>query len=138
MTKHNRRRSTKSQSRRRRTQKRVYRGGNGNYSSAATYGSYVNGGTNSQFDRVFNSPSQSASSIGAQGQNANMSAGVPNETNLALAQGGGRRRKNHSRRNKRGGVLGPIINQAIVPFGILAMQQRYKRKSNKSSNYRKR
>ena len=138
MTKHHRRRSTKSHSRRRRTQKRVYRGGNGNYSSGATYGSYVNGGMNSQFDRVFNSPSQSASSIGAQGQNANMSAGVPTAANLALAQGGGRRRKHHSRRNKRGGVLGPIINQAIVPFGILAMQQRYKRNSNKSPHSRKR
>ena len=137
MTKHNRRRSAKSHSRRRRTQKRVHRGGNGNYSSATTYGSYVNGGMNSQFDRVFNSPSQSASSIGAQGQNANMSVGVPNDTNLALAQGGGRRRKNH-RRSKRGGVLGPVISQAIVPFGILAMQQRYKRKSNKSTQSRKR
>ena len=138
MTKHHRRRSTKSHSRRRRTQKRVYRGGNGNYSSGATYGSYVNGGMNSQFDRVFNSPSQSASSIGAQGQNANMSAGVPTAANLALAQGGGRRRKNHSRRSKRGGVLGPVISQAIVPFGILAMQQRYKRNSNKSHHSRKR
>lgn len=137
MTKYHRRRSTKSHSRRRRTQKRVYRGGNGNYSSAATYGSYVNGGMNPQFDRVFNSPSQSNVSIGAQGQNSNMSVGVPNENNLALVQGGGRRRKHRSRRSKRGGVLGPIINQAIVPFGILAMQQRYKRNS-KSHHSRKR
>ena len=138
MTKHHRRRSTKSHSRRRRTQKRVHRGGNGNYSSATTYGSYVNGGMNTQIDRVFNSPGQSASSIGAQGQNANMSAGVPTVANLALAQGGGRRRKHNSRRSKRGGVLGPVISQAIVPFGILAMQQRYKRKSNKSHHSRKR
>lgn len=135
MTKHHRK-STKSHSRRRRTQKRVHRGGN--YSSAATYGSYVNGGMNSQFDRVFNSPSQSASSIGAQGQNANTSVGVPTASNLALAQAGGRRRKNNSRKNKRGGVLGSVISQAIVPFGILAMQQRYKRKSNKSTHSRKR
>jgi hypothetical protein len=32
-------------------------------------------------------------------------------------------------KSRRGGFLGSLINQAIVPFGILGMQQSYKRKS---------
>lgn len=133
-TKHHKK-GTKTRTHRRKTNKRVHHGGNGNYSSAATYGSYVNGGMNDQFNRVMNSPSQSNVSIGAQGQNSNLSAGNPNESNLALVQGGGRRnrtKKHRSRTSKHGGVLGPIIKQAIVPFGILAMQQKYKRKSTHS------
>lgn len=38
------------------------------------------------------------------------------------------RRKTH----KRGGFLGEIINQAIVPFGIFGLQQTYKKKGGKS------
>jgi len=35
------------------------------------------------------------------------------------------------RKNKsiRGGFLGSIINQALVPFGLLAAQQTYRKKS---------
>jgi hypothetical protein len=43
-----------------------------------------------------------------------------------------RRYKPHSRTKKpptfKGGMWGHIVKQAIVPFGILAMQQKYKRK----------
>jgi hypothetical protein len=31
-------------------------------------------------------------------------------------------------KSRRGGFLGSLINQAIVPFGILGMQQSYRRK----------
>jgi hypothetical protein len=107
--------------RRRGTRKisRKYRGGTGNapspssYSSAASYQEAVNGGTNAQYDRVFSQSSGNASSsnaiVGIQGQKA------------------GARRSNR-RRSKRGGFWGSIINQAIVPFSILGMQQSYRRK----------
>jgi len=32
------------------------------------------------------------------------------------------------RKSRRGGFLGSIINEAIVPFSILGMQQTYKKK----------
>jgi hypothetical protein len=117
---------------------RVRRGGGhkrrhrmrGGYSSASTYGDYVNGNENVQFDRVFSQSGPYASvpgnmSIGAQGQNANM-AGMPNANSLALIQNAGSR---HSRK-RRGGFLGEVINQALVPASLLTMQQTYKR--NKS------
>jgi hypothetical protein len=79
------------------------------YSSAASYQEAVNGSANSQYSRVFDqagNSSQSNAIVGIQGQRA------------------GKRR----RHSKRGGFLGQVINQAIVPFGILGMQQTYRRK----------
>ena len=32
-------------------------------------------------------------------------------------------------KSRRGGFLGSLINQAIVPFGILAAQQTYRKRS---------
>ena len=86
------------------------------YSSASTYGLAVNGSGNSQYDRVFNQGGkdgsfQSNAIIGLQGQRA------------------GKRRSSRSSRGRRGGFWGQIINQAIVPFGILGMQQTYRKKS---------
>jgi hypothetical protein len=113
--------------------RRHKRGGSGSYSSASSYNTYVNGNENSQFDRVFSQSGPYASvpgnmSIGAQGQNANM-AGAPNANNLALIQTAGKGKK-------RGGNFGTIINQALVPASLLAMQQNYKR--NKSQKAGKR
>jgi hypothetical protein len=94
---------------------RKHRGGSGapnpsSYSSATTYQEAVNGGTNSQYNRVFDqsssNTSQSNAIVGLQGQRA-----------------GSRRR--HS---KRGGFWGSVINQALVPFALLGMQQSYRRK----------
>jgi len=113
--KHSRRRGSKSK-----------RGGS-SYSSASSYGEYVNGGDNAQFSRVFSTSGPYANiqgnvSIGAQGQNANQPS-VPNAQNLSLIQKAGRRS-----RSRRGGLWGSVINQAIVPFSILGMQQTYRRK----------
>ena len=85
------------------------KGGN-SYSSASSYGSYVNGNGNAQFSRVFDKGGQYGNipgnaMIGAQGQKA------------------GRRRRT---RRKRGGNLIPIISQAVVPLSVLGMQQSYK------------
>ena len=40
-------------------------------------------------------------------------------------------------KSRRGGFLGSLINQAIVPFSILGMQQSYKRKRRGGSKTRK-
>jgi hypothetical protein len=109
------------------------------YSSESTYGSYVNGSQNSQYDRTFSQAGPYGSVpgnliIGAQGQNATMQ-GTPNANSLALIQRAGSRRKRMMRRTKkrRGGFLGEVINQAIVPFALLGMQQSYRRNKNRSS-----
>ena len=97
---------------------RKHRGGSSanpsSYSSASTYGMAVNGSGDSQFNRVFGNGGNSNIITGVQGQNA----GIP--ATLAQKAGG--------KRSKRGGFWGQIINQAIVPFGILGLQQTYRRK----------
>ena len=108
----------------RKSRSRSYKGGSGNYSSASTYGSYVNGSGDSQYSRVFDQTSdagrQSNVIIGAQGQWAQQPHG-PNAQNLSLIQSAGKRR------NKRGGLWGEVINQAVVPFTLLGLQQNYGR-----------
>ena len=103
----------------------------GSYTSGSTYGSYVNGTGNEQFARTFDSTGPYAARagaeyVGAQGQNAQQ-FGTPSAQNLSLIQSAGKRR-----RSRRGGFLelGGIINQAIVPFSILGMQQTYRKKSH--------
>jgi len=112
---------------------RKHRGGSSanpsSYSSASTYGMAVNGSGDSQFNRVFSqsgmdSRSQSNTIVGVQGQNA----GIP--ATLAQKAGG--------KRSKKGGFWGQIINQAIVPFGILGLQQTYRRKRSGGGKTRRR
>jgi hypothetical protein len=105
-----------------RRHRRSQRGGN--YTSASTYGSYVNGTGDQQFSRTFDQSGPFANRIGAeyvgaQGQNANQAA----QPNIELIQSAGGRGK-----SKRGGLWGEVINQAIVPFTILAAQQTYRKK----------
>jgi len=105
-----------------RRHRRSQRGGN--YTSASTYGSYVNGTGNQQFSRTFDQSGPFANRIGseyvgAQGQNAQQQ-GTPTNTQLVQSAGG--------RKSKRGGLWGEVINQAIVPLSILGMQQTYRKK----------
>ena len=107
---------------------RRYKKAGSPYSSASSYSEYVNGSENAQYNRVFNTSGPYANipgniSIGAQGQNSHQQ-GTPSAQNLALIQKAGKSR----RRRKRGGLWGSVINQAIVPFSLLGMQQSYKRK----------
>jgi hypothetical protein len=100
------------------------------YSSASTYGMAVNGTGDSQFDRVFSQSGmdgrfQSNTIVGAQGQNL----GLP----PTLAQKAGGRR-----RSKKGGFWGEVINQAVVPFGILGLQQTYGKKRHSGGKTRRR
>jgi len=103
----------------------------GAYTSAATYGMEVNGPLSSQISRTFdvNGPFGSrvgSEYVGAQGQWSTQPAS-PTAAQLALIQSAGRRKR---RRSKRGGFLGPVISQAIVPATLLGMQQTYRRKGN--------
>lgn len=110
----------------RRSRRHRQRGG---ATSAATYGMEVNGSGPDQYARTFSMDSQYAGRfgseyVGAQGQWANQPA-TPTLDQLALIQSAGKRR-----RGKRGGFLGPVISQAIVPATILGMQQTYGRNRN--------
>lgn len=116
----------------RRHRRKSTRGG-ASYSSAASYNNYVNGSENDQYTRTLSQsgPYGNVSGniiIGAQGQNSHY-AGMPNSQQLSLIQKAGKRT-----RGKRGGVWGSVINQAIVPFGLLGLQQSYKGKGSKMMN----
>ena len=108
-------------SRRHSSRSRRHRGGAdapnpSSYSSGASYGVAVNGPTvEGQFDRTF------------------MGNGPANYTGVQGQMTGGRRS-----RRRRGGFLGEIINQAIVPFGIFSIQQTYKKKSHGGKTRRRR
>jgi hypothetical protein len=115
-----RNRSRRNRSRRNRTMS------GGSYTSASSYGEYVNGSGGSQWTRTMDQSGpygqiQGNVIIGAQGQNVASASQIPNAGQLALVQKAGRRRR-------RGGFLGEVVNQAIVPLSILGMQQTYRRK----------
>jgi hypothetical protein len=117
------RRSSRRHSRRH--SRGIKKGGSGNYSSASSYGTYVNGSGNDQFNRVFETAGrQSNVLVGAQGQ-WSQPPNAPSAQNLTKIQSAGK-----SRRKRKGGFFGEIIKQAVVPFGILALQQSYKRKKH--------
>jgi hypothetical protein len=116
-----------SRSRRHRSKARSYKGGS--YTSASSYGTYVNGTPESQFSRTFDATGPYASRIGseyvgAQGQWSQQPAG-PSAEQLNLVQSAGKRK----RKSRRGGFFGEVINQAIVPFALLGLQQTYKKKT---------
>ena len=148
---------------------RTQKGGSGNYSSASTYGSYVNGTADSQYARVFqqtgpNAANQSNVIVGAQGQWSHQ-PGVPSAQSMTLVQSAGKSRARSASRSrsqararsasrgrarsasrarfasrarsasrgKSGGFFGSVINQAIVPFSLLAMQQSYRKKGGRKT-----
>lgn len=109
----------------RRHRSRKYRGGAG----ATEYAQGVVGSANSQFSRTFDQSGPYGQVpgnliIGAQGQNVIPASQMPTSANLASVQSAGRR---HGR-SRRGGFLGEVINQAIVPFALVGMQNTYRRK----------
>lgn len=103
--------------------RRHKRGGAGaaspsSYSDAQSFMRATVGTGNQQYDNVFlssrNANSNSGAIVGLQGQKAGT-----------------------KRRRKRGGLWGQIINQAIVPFSILGMQQTYRRKRHGGKHTRR-
>ena len=125
---------------------RKYRkSGGGSYGSASSYNVAVNGDGNAQYDRTFSQSGAYGSVsgntiIGAQGQNANV-VGTPKDLTLIQSAGSRRRRhrsnKTHKSHTKkaRGGFIGPLVNDAIVPFGLMAMQQNYNKNKNKKGGF---
>jgi hypothetical protein len=114
--------------------------GGGSYSSASSYGAHVNGTQNAQYDRVFSTSGPYGNVtgntiIGAQGQNSHF-VGAPSAQQLQVINqsltGGGRSRR------KRGGLLGSVVNQAVVPFTLLGMQQTYGRKKHGGRTHKRR
>lgn len=126
------------------------RGGSGSYSDASSYGMYVNGPGGEQFSRTLDQTGAYGQIpgnviIGAQGQNVVSASRMPGNSSVQMAQSGGRRhhrshaRKSHHRsKSKRGGFLGEIISQAVVPFGLLGMQQTFRRKHKHHNKSHKR
>ena len=115
--------------------KRSQRGGS--YTSATTYGGYVNGTGDQQFSRTFDQSGpygarMGTEYVGAQGQWGNQ-GNMPSADNLSLIQSAGSRRK-------RGGLFGEVLSQAIVPAAILGMQQTYRKRrtgGRRTRRYRK-
>ena len=114
----------------------------GSYTSASTYGGYANGSPATQLARTFDLNGQYASRagaeyVGAQGQGGQIH-NMPTQQNLSLIQSACRRRKHRkSRRSRRGWFFGQVFNQAIVPFGLLGLQQTYRKKSRCGRKSRK-
>jgi hypothetical protein len=80
------------------------------YDSASTYMRATVGTGNQQYNNVFESSKNSSNSnsiVGLQGQRAGKRVGT---------------------RKKRGGYWSQVINQAIIPFTLLGLQQTYRRK----------
>jgi hypothetical protein len=111
----------------RKSYRRHRRGGSApnpsSYSSGSSYGMAVNGSVDSQMKNSLtssgsNGQSPATTSVGVQGQNV----GIPANQ---LMKGG---RRGKMSRKRRGGLWGHVINQAIVPFSILGMQQTYRKK----------
>jgi hypothetical protein len=102
------------------------RSSRGGYTSAASYEQSILGNQNQQYGRVFD--------IGGP-NNSQSNAIMANESSGSLGylpyQRAGRksRRRKSSRRHKRGGFLGNVLNQAIVPFGLVGLNQYYGKKS---------
>lgn len=113
-----RRRSHKGKRHSRRSRRHYMRGGAG---AAETTLMKVGAG-NQQFQNTFGPnpvvPDHGNALI-VNGQAPSM-AGAPNAGQLALIQSAGRRRK-----GKKGGFLGPVVSQAVVPFALWGLQNKY-------------
>jgi hypothetical protein len=150
MARTNRRRN-KRQSRRRSTRHRGFLGGATNNLTAGNFATvnYPNnggggagwvqghyGGENEQYNKVFdigsNTLGNSFTELPA--------SQTPTPENLAWIQRAGARRRGRRGRmtKKRGGFLmGEVINQAVVPFGLLALQNRYGRRKSRMNKSRR-
>ncbi len=58
---------------------------------------------------------------------------TPTPQSLALIQSAGRRRKSR----KGGFLMGEVVNQAVVPFGLMALQHRYGRRKSRMNKSRR-
>jgi hypothetical protein len=140
-----RRRKSIKQSRRRVTRHRGFLGG-GLADTSASFSSQGNGGAagwveghygneDQQYNNVFDIGSKTLGNTFTQLPASQM----PTNQSLSLIQSAGRRRRKGRKgrmSKKRGGFLmGEVINQAVVPFGLLALQNRYGRRKSRMNNF---
>lgn len=118
-----------------RRRRRGQKGGTGqppaspSYTDSASYMLSKVGDGNTQWNNVFASqgPAPFGNEIRPLDGSANVQANA--------VQSGGRRRRHGTRKGKRGGFFGNVISQAIVPFGLFALQNKYSRRmKNKNHN----
>ena len=146
---HRRRTNKRRQSRRRISRHRGFLGGGGSNlaDNSASFSAPNNGGgsagwveghygdVNQQYNNVFDIGSKTLGNTFSQLPASQM----PTNQSLALIQSaGGRHRKGRKgkRTKKRGGFLmGEVINQAVVPFGLLALQNRYGRRKSRMNKF---
>ena len=141
-------RRNKRQSRRRSNKHRGFLGGGALAESSASVNYPNNGGggagwvegkygdENQQYNSVFDIGSKTL------GNSFTVlpASQTPTPGNLALIQSAGARRRGRRGRmtKKRGGFLmGEVINQAVVPFGLLALQNRYGRRKSRMNKSRR-
>lgn len=142
----------------RRQRGRQQRGGTGNapssgaYSDAASYVESQVGNGNQQWDNVFirggNNGNQVQSLDGTQpssplstylnsqngGSRRSRYGSRTRGQRRSRKQRGGRsmRRQREQSRSKKGGFFGAVLEQALVPFGLFATQNRYAKRSRKN------
>jgi len=119
MAKSHRRRHSRRHSKRRHSRRHRYMSGGA--TSAATYAAGAVGTLNQQYQATFgpNPVVPYGNALVVNGQ-APPLIGAPTGGQLALIQNGGRKCK-----GKRGGFFGPVVSQAVVPFALWGMQNKY-------------
>ena len=146
MARTNRRRN-KRQSRRGSNKNRGFLGGGSLAESSATVNYSNNGGCGAGWvegkygneDQQYNSVFDIGSKTLGNSFTVLPASQTPTPANLSLIQSaGGRRRRRGRMTKKRGGFLmGEVINQAVVPFGLLALQNRYGRRKSRMNKSRR-
>ena len=146
MARTNRRRNNR-QSRRRSNKNRGFLGGGSLAESSATVNYSNNGGGGAGWvegkygneDQQYNSVFDIGSKTLGNSFTVLPASQTPTPGNLSLIQSaGGRRRRRGRMTKKRGGFLmGEVINQAVVPFGLLALQNRYGRRKSRMNKSRR-
>lgn len=125
----------RSVSKKHRSHKRKSSRGGQHYTSGAGYEKWMLGNENQQYGRVFDQggPNNSQSNAIMANENSGSLGYLPYQR-----AGKKSRRRKSSRRHKKGGFLGNVINQAIVPFGLVGLNQYYgKRRGTKTRKMRK-
>jgi len=118
----------------RRISKRPRKGGNSanpnSYSDSASYALATAGDANAQYDNVFdssNNQSQGNGLVGLQGQT--VGGGRRRSRSRSQSRSRSRSQSRSRSRSQKGGLWTGIISKALTPFGLLAIQQSYRRKS---------
>ncbi len=128
-----RRHSRRSKRMSRRISKRVYKGGDG----AAENMLRVVGDSNTQFNNVFGPGNTNSSNVVVPLQSG---SSMQNSAPVGGQNGGRRGGRRGGTRGRKGGFfgVGSVINQAIVPFALLGMQQSYRRGHNHNHGTKRR